>query len=170
MRYINSFLKGIVFILLVMVGTSTFAHKYHISHTSVSHNSELQVLEIICRVHIYDLETIAKKKYKITNLDFSESEDGNTNSFVSEYMKEHIKINADKNALELNVLGYQIDGDEVEIFIEAKINKLPEELEISHTILTDLFEDQQNIIKCEINNTPKSATLSKKKPKVIFRF
>ena len=68
-----------------------------------------------------------------------------------------MKINGEE--LQLNYLGKEYDADQLVLYIEVENVAAFDEIEVTNEILTDLFDDQKNVVHVKVNNKTKSLLL-----------
>lgn len=118
-----------------------------------------QSVQITSRIFIDDLENLLRERYdkKITLA--IKNEMPTTDRVIERYLKEKIKIKINGNSVNLNYIGKEYDTDIVKCYLEIEGIKTIETIEISNQVLFDMFDDQQNIIKTNINKRQKSFNL-----------
>jgi hypothetical protein len=119
------------------------AHKFYVSLTDTQYNEESGRLEISSKYFIDDLELA---------LELSPDEhivmpmDNLITAQMSKYLQKHLIFRTDNQNCPLEILGYEVEDDVVWIYLESQ--EIPKFSEVSVTAsqLTDLFEEQQNIV------------------------
>ncbi|HMQ43148.1 MAG: peptidase E [Confluentibacter sp.] len=154
----NTF-KHLFLLFLLPLWAFTLAHKYYVSVTQIDFMPEKQSVQITSRIFIDDLENLLRERYdkKITLA--IKNEMPTTDRVIERYLKEKIKIKINGNSVNLNYIGKEYDTDIVKCYLEIEGIKTIETIEISNQVLFDMFDDQQNIIKTNINKRQKSFNL-----------
>ncbi|WP_157207724.1 DUF6702 family protein [Mariniflexile maritimum] len=154
----NTF-KHLFLLFLLPLWAFTLAHKYYVSVTQIDFMPEKQSVQITSRIFIDDLENLLRERYdkKITLA--IKNEMPTTDRVIERYLKEKIKIKINGNSVNLNYIGKEYDTDIVKCYLEIEGIKTIETIEISNQVLFDMFDDQQNIIKTNINKRQKSFIL-----------
>lgn len=150
------------FLLLFIVPLLSFsAHKYYLSLTQINFKSETKSVQIIINVFMDDIETALNKDYNI-NLQLTTKEElKNNDVYFKKYLKEKLAFKIDGVAKEYIYIGKEYDGDLVYFYLELEnINKV-NTIEVTNTILTNHFPNQQNLIKSKIGKKHKSILLTK---------
>ena len=108
-----------------------------------------------------DIETALNKDYNI-NLQLTTKEElKNNDVYFKKYLKEKLTFKIDGVAKEYIYIGKEYDGDLVYFYLELEnINKV-NTIEVTNTILTNHFPNQQNLIKSKIGKKHKSILLTK---------
>lgn len=166
-------MKKLTYILLLLIlplfGFHTL-HKYYISVTQVEYVSKEKSVQIISRIFIDDLEYVLKKRYdKTLTLNKKESSE-NIDFYIKKYLSEKLKININQQEKKLTFIGKKYDDNIVKCYLEIENISNIKSFEVSNTILTDGFVEQQNIVKTDINSKQKSFTLTKQHQKAFLEF
>jgi hypothetical protein len=150
------------FILLISIlFLSSFAiHKFYVSVTQIDYVPSKKRIEITSRIFIDDLEKALNKKYnKKVNLT-STKEIPEAEELIKNYLKEKIKISINKKPQNIDFLAREVEGDVLIVYTKIAISKKINTFEIQNSLLTELFEDQQNIVHININSNKKSILLT----------
>ena len=97
----------------------------------------------------------------------TKKESGEANFYIEKYMRSKLVISADNAIKDFVFLGKKYDNDLVICYLEVEDIDLPkhETLAVENDILTDLFDEQQNIVHFRINGEKKSFVLVKENNK-----
>ncbi len=135
-------------------------HPLHVSTTEVNFNPKEKSLEISCRIFTDDFENILAKKFK-TKTDLSKpSMQKAMDELIKKYIAAHLSFNVDGKIKKANYIGFEIDHEATNVYIEiADINSFIN-LNVSNTILYDLFDDQMNILHVENGGFRKSVRVN----------
>ena len=134
-------------------------HPLHVSTTEVNFNAKDKTLEISCRIFSDDFESILSKLYKqktdLSNANMKVAMD----ELVKKYLLSHLQIKANGKAATMNYIGFEIDHEATNIYLE--IEKIPsvKSVEVNDTILYDLFDDQMSIVHIVKGTTRKSTKI-----------
>ncbi|WP_343522508.1 DUF6702 family protein [Pedobacter sp.] len=121
-------------------------HPLHVSTTEINFNAKDKSLEVSCRIFSDDFEAILAKLYKqkidLSNADMKTEMDG----LVKKYLLSHLQLKANGKAAVLNYIGFEIDHEATNIYLE--VEKIPaiRSVEVNDTILYDMFDDQMSIV------------------------
>ncbi|MFD0792329.1 DUF6702 family protein [Mucilaginibacter litoreus] len=134
-------------------------HPLHVSTTDVSFNSSDKQMEVICTIFTDDFEDALEKQFH-TKVDLSREDMHKAmDVLVKNYINSHLQLKANTAALPLNYLGFEINREAVNIYLEsAKINT-PKSIDAQVTLLQSLYADQLNIVHMTVNGTRKSTRL-----------
>ncbi|WP_081208997.1 DUF6702 family protein [Salegentibacter sediminis] len=160
-------LFGLFFIL---TSSKVTAHEYYLSVTEVNYKAESESLQIITRVFVDDFENVLRKRFNDEIRLVKDNEEGPVRKMIERYLgqKLHLKTNGKEH--QLKYLGKEYDTDQVILYIEVE-NVAPfTEISITNSILTDLFDDQKNVVHVEVNGVTKSLLLQKNEDRKTLKF
>jgi len=163
-------LKLVLFLLIIPMLAFTTVHKYYVSVTKVEYVKEKESVQIISRIFIDDFEKLLRERYdeKIT-LDV-EDEISTVNMYIERYLKDKLQININDKFENFNFVGKEYDEDIIFCYLEIEGIKEIKSFEITNRILMDIFEEQENIIRTNINGKNKSLLLRKGNDKGVLNF
>lgn len=159
----------IVLILLPLL-SFTGLHKYYVSVTEIEYVSEKQSVQIITRIFVDDFERLIQERYdeSITLADIDEPKV--VDLYIERYLTEKIRIKINEQSADLLFIGKEYDRDILKCYLEIEGVGNIQAIEISNKVLFDLFEDQQNIIKTNINSKKKSYILLSQDETALLKF
>lgn len=143
------------FLLLVLL-SSFFWHKFYVSVTQIDYVTNKKRIEITSRIFIDDLEKALEKRFKKKFYLTSSREIENAETLIQDYLKEKIKISINKKSQNIEYLARETEGDVLILYYKIAISKKINTLEIFNSLLTDIYNDQQNIVHVNINGNKNS--------------
>lgn len=146
-------------IFLVPLLAFTTVHKYYVSITEIDYVKEKQSVEIITRIFIDDLEELMRQRFdkSITLAGKDESEE--VDFYLEKYLKEKIQIKINRENVNIQFIGKEYDNDIAVCYLEIpKVDNISE-FEIKNHVLYDVFEEQQNVVRLDINGKKKTFIL-----------
>jgi len=135
------------------------AHEFYLSVTEIEYNNEEQSLQIITRVFIDDFQNVLNERYDADIQLSQEAEEGAVTEHISKYLDQKLRLKINGEELQLNYLGKEYDADQLVLYIEVENVAAFDEIEVTNEILTDLFDDQKNVVHVKVNNKTKSLLL-----------
>jgi len=134
------------FILAFTCIFSTNTHEFYLSVTDIEYIKDESSIQIISRVFTDDFENVLNKRYRKDLVLITGQEKKETAFYVEKYIKDKLQIDIDNDKQRLHYLGKKYEDDMVYLFIE--IQDVPEfsKLNVENLILTDMFEEQKNMI------------------------
>ena len=121
-------------------------HPLHVSTTEVNINAKDKTLEISTKIFSDDFEAILVKLYKQKTDLSNPAMKTQMDALVKKYLLSHVQVKANGKAVPLNYIGFEIDHEATNIYLEAEKTIPPKTVEVSSTILYDMFDDQMSIV------------------------
>lgn len=157
-------MKFFTVLILWLSLTSAFntnGHEFYLSVTDINYIQEKETLQIISRVFTDDFEDVINKRYNkefklIPNLEVEEID-----IYIEKYLRDKFVLETNNGPLTYNYLGRKYENDMVYLFLEVENLEIFEVLTVENLILTDLFEEQKNMIHFKSDNFKKSFILEK---------
>ena len=142
------------------------SHDFHITHTSLHYNSELESIEITIKVAIEDLErsleSISSEKLRIgTN-----KENKSTQKIITNYFKNHLIIFTNDKFTNYKWVGKEIDNNLHDIYLYFEIPNCNQDgeiksLNLENTIFLETELQQTNIVLIEFKDSNFNLTFTK---------
>jgi hypothetical protein len=145
-------------------------HPFHVSVTEINHNAKDKTLEISCKIFTDDFEDALTKKYK-ASVDLGQPKDKPAmDKLVSNYINSHLSIKADDKITVMNYLGFEVENEAVYVYLQ--VNDLPSirKVNVTNTILHDMYTDQTEIIHVIVNGNRKSMKIDYPLSQAMFQF
>ncbi len=142
-------------------------HPFHVSVTEVKYKEEKKVLQISTRIFLDDLEVAISNYSKIRNLDIKENWNV-VNNYLGSYLLENLKLYDQKGSMEMRYVGAEIEKDVVWCYAEVEKVKKLKKIIIRNTLLTETFQNQENIVHFRAYDKVKSARLYLDANKEVF--
>ena len=157
------------YIIIILLSFGTLLHDYHIGLTEVNHNSSNKSLGISIRLFTEDLEK-ALNSGLIEQIELNiENETNQTDLYINTYLNKKFNIEVNKKEKEVIYLGKEYEEDVIWMYLEVQnVNKI-KTIKVRNTLLTEVFDDQRNIINVNINNKKAGEILSNDSPSFIFK-
>jgi hypothetical protein len=155
----NNYKIGLLIFCLI-VCSSFVLHKFYVSVTQIDYVPNKKRIEITSRIFIDDLEKALTKKYQKKPNITSSNELPEAEEWIKTYIKEKIKVSINKKPQVIEYLAKEVEGDVLIIYTKIAISKKINTFEFYNSLLTETFQDQQNIVHTNINNNKKSFLLT----------
>ena len=148
-------------ILLMPLLISAVAHKFYVSVTNIEYADENKALQITTRIFIDDLEKALNDRYSIRAAMTTDDEISDLDTYVGKYLKRKLSIRINGQVTTVSYLGKEYKDDLVICYLEIEGIDLAmlNTLEVTNDILTELFEEQQNVVHLRIGEKKKSFIL-----------
>jgi hypothetical protein len=153
-------LLGISFFPALRANPSAMRHDFHVSITELNYNPQMALLEITVKIFVDDLErsiaAIGGGKLHLGEA----SQAANADSILYAYLQNRMVIELNDQAPKMNWVGSEVEQDAVWCYLE--ISGIPQfsSLKITNRILSELFDDQANVVHVKANGQTKSLYLN----------
>ena len=162
--------KQLLFIIAFALFSFTSVHKYYVSITQIEYVKEKQSLQIISRIFVDDFEKLIRNRYD-SNITLNNNEDEVIiDQYVKKYLLEKIDISINGQAKAISFIGKKYDDDIMYCYLEIENIASIKSFEIKNKVLFDLFDDQKNIVRTNINDKNKTFVLIPEKDKGLLNF
>jgi hypothetical protein len=146
-------------------------HPLHISVSEFNYSEKDKELQITSRIFIDDLEAAIRIRRKEPEMDILDPKNGQTtDQVVQEYLNEHFKVKIDGKPQMLKILGHDKEDVALIFYIEIAHVKKIKTLEVTNTVITEIHNDQSNLVHVTYKSPIKSVRLTLEKPSDVFRF
>lgn len=155
--------KSILSLLaLFFVFTSfTYVHKFYVSVTNINYSEKTDALQITSRIFIDDLEALLEERYGIEAKLGAEEETSIADDYIQKYLNTKFVLELNEETTSYNYIGKKYDNDVVIFYLEV-----PEvgfqglkSISIQNEVLTDLYEEQKNLVHIKWKGKKKSFVL-----------
>lgn len=129
-----------------LVSTNTL-HDFHLSNTQLKYKAEKEVLQLSVKIFIDDLETALAER-NVTDLYIgTEKEVVESNNHIAEYLSDVLKIASGSDSLTAQFIGKEISEDLSSVWCYIQYEEVLDcsDIQVTNTILTEIFDDQKNI-------------------------
>ena len=148
----------------------TSLHKYYVSNTQVDYVKEERAVQITSGLFVDDFEKLLKERYDDTIVLNKNEEETLIDTYIEKYLRSKLKISIDGKTQNLVFIGKEYDNDIMYCYLEIENVVAINTMEISNTLLFDLFEDQKNIVRTNINEKYKTFILIPENKKGMLNF
>ncbi|MFC4636256.1 DUF6702 family protein [Dokdonia ponticola] len=157
-------------VICLFLCTSFTIHKYYLSVTDITYNTEEGSLQMITRLFYDDLEDVLRERYKEDLTVDETSNQEELDIYIKKYLKAKMIIKVNGEEKNLSYLGKEYEDDYVVCYIEITDITSLKTLEIENTVLMDAFEEQKNMVHTDILGKKKSLLLVNGKAKAVLNF
>ena len=161
------FLISIAFIPFL---SFTLMHKYYVSVTQIDYIKKEKSIQITSRIFIDDFENMLKERYD-DSIILEEGEDtAAVDLYIRRYLDEKIKIKINGEDINFTFIGKAYDHNIMRCYMEIKDVESVSTIGVTNQVLFDLYTEQQNLIKLNVNSKQKSCLLSFRNDKALLDF
>ncbi len=163
----NLFRSGILILGLVVLSSFSQAHKFYVSVTNVNYSEKDDALQITSRIFIDDLERVLEERYEIDPELATKKEADFAEAYIEKYLRAKFSVLLDDQPVSFNFLGKRYDNDVIICYLEVLDVNLSQRssIAVQNEVLTDLFEDQKNVVHIKYLGKKKSFVLIKENNK-----
>ncbi|MFT4782113.1 MAG: hypothetical protein ACJAZK_001171 [Psychroserpens sp.] len=165
MNSIKVILLAVIFPFFLSV-----AHKYYVSVTQIEYVKEKKSLQIITRIDVDDLELTLQERFDKTINLTTMDEIATVDEYIKKYLKQKFEIKINTKEVVLTFVGKDYENDQVVCYLEIENVEDINTIEISNTVLFDLFPKQKNIVKSKINSKVNNLIFTKEDIKQYLNF
>lgn len=158
----NFFRKCLLFLFLPLFAFAG-AHKFYLSVTNVDYSEKDEAVQIITRIFIDDLNTVITERYGLPAKLGTEWETELDAVYLEKYLRAKFVVEINGENVAYTIVGKKYDTDLVICYLEVPnvpLNGL-KQIAIENEILTDIYDDQQNVVHFKVNGKKKSFVLIK---------
>ncbi|WP_158795670.1 DUF6702 family protein [Pedobacter sp. L105] len=145
-------------------------HPLHLSSSELNYNFKSGTIEVGCRVFIDDFEQLIGKKYKVKADLSSGARHNEMDALIHKYMSTHFTLGVNGKPLPLTYIGFENDKEAIVIYMESAKVTYISKLEVTSTVLYDLFDDQTNIFHMTYKDAQKSSKLGSPDKTLVFSY
>ena len=152
--------KSLIYVILPLMLSY---HDFHVTHTTLHYNSDLENIEITIKVAIQDLElSLDNTELRIGALNEKKSSEG----IIKNYFKNHLNIYGNNKIIEYKWVGKEVSDNLHDIYIYFEIssfnkNNKIKSLILENTIFIATSHNQSNIVLIEFEDLDYNLTFTK---------
>lgn len=169
-------LKKAKFLLLplamLLLLSFTSLHKFYVSVTNIAYSEKDSAFQITSRIFIDDLDRLLLERYDVNAQLDTPDESKMADAYIEKYFRSKFVVEFNGEPATYTFLGKRYDTDVVICYLEIPNVKLSEikTMSVQNEILTDLFDEQQNVVHIKWKENKKSFVLIKEKNKGMLNF
>ncbi|MEZ4766571.1 MAG: DUF6702 family protein [Calditrichia bacterium] len=156
------FHRFLILAMLVGLFFPALGHDYYVSFCQINHNPEAQTLEITLKMYTDDLETALANRGHEQLFIGTDKESPAADSLAFEYILEHLRLSVNGDSVGISVIGKEVELDVFYGYLEVQQIQTVSEIKLTHTLLLDSFDSQQNMVRIRANNAEKTTLLNSK--------
>ena len=152
--------KSLIYVILPLILSY---HDFHVTHTTLHYNSDLDNMEITIKFAIQDLEiSLGNTELRIGTLNEKKSSE----EIIKNYFKNHLNIYGDNKIINYEWVGKEISDNLHDIYIYFEIlnfnqNDKLKSLILENTIFIETTHNQSNIVLIEFEDNDYNLTFTK---------
>lgn len=156
-------LKKSLFLLILPLFAFALPHKFYNSVTNVTYSEKDAALQITSRIFIDDFEKVLQERYNLKAELATKNEAKEADAFIEKYFRTKFTVEINGKNAPYHFIGKEYDTDILICYIEVPDVDMATatSIQIGNEMLTDIFDEQQNIVHFKINGKKKSFVLTK---------
>lgn len=140
------------------------AHPFYLSVTDIEYFPEERLLGITIKVFTDDLEAVLEDLGAEPLRLGSPEESVESDRLIAHYVDKVIRWKVDSEPVTMIWLGKEVEKDATYLYLEARMETMPEKIEVSHRLFLDQLETQQNIVHLHCGERLVSERLNRRNP------
>lgn len=145
-------------------------HPLHVSVTEITFDPKEKELEIMLRIFTDDLELAIRDMKADAELNVLKPTNTTLDKLAWEYLQPKFELTADGKRQAIKYLGHEMDEDVLVFYIQVQPIKNFKTLTVKNSILTELYDDQANLVNVTVSDETKSLRLMRNNPSGILSF
>jgi predicted RNase H-related nuclease YkuK (DUF458 family) len=131
-------------------------HKFYVGVFQIDYFKEKKAVQITARLFIDDLEKALYKKHNKHIYITTKDEIAEANTLIANYLSEKLKIKINNKSQSLQFLTKEQEDNIVICYLKIPFKDKIKDLEITNTVLSDIFKEQQNLVHLNLNSNKKT--------------
>ena len=166
----NYLKKGLLILLLPLFAFTT-VHKFYVSVTNVGYSEKDDAIQITSRIFIDDLEAVLLERYDVKGELATYNESKIADEYLEKYLRKKFRVAVNGSDISYELIGRKYDADVCIFYLEVPKVDLAhvKSIQIENQILTDLYDEQQNVLHFKIKDIKKSFVLLKSDTKGMLK-
>ena len=151
----------LIFLAIPLLAFNT--HKFYLSVTNINYSEKDKAFQITSRLFIDDLDELLEERYGIEAKLGTDAENPVADAYLEKYLNTKLLLYLNDVKVDYTFLGKKYDNDVVIFYLEIEnvIFKDLKTVVVENELLTDLFDEQKNLVHIKYNGEKKSFILIK---------
>ena len=161
--------KYFCFFAIFLMLSSFGVHRFYVAIYQINHDSKKKMIQITTRIFIDDLNSALEKKYHKKTYLGDERETTEDEVLLKKYLSEkfQLKVNGEKKAMFF--LSKELENNVLICYFRIQDISKIKTLEVENSVITEVYEEQQNIIQTNFNGEKHSLLLTSEKTKGMLK-
>jgi hypothetical protein len=131
-------------------------HKFYVGVFQIDYFKEKKAVQITARLFIDDLEKALNKKHNKHFYLTTKDEISDANVYITSYLAEKLKIKINNKVQVPQFLTKEQEDNIIICYLKIPFKDNIKDLEITNSVLTDIFKEQQNLVHLNLNSNKKT--------------
>jgi len=156
-------LKRLLFLAVLPLFAFVTVHKFYISVTNVDYSEKDKAVQIITRIFVNDMNAVLTERYGVETKLGTDRENKVDSEYLEKYLRAKFVVEINGKTVPYNFIGKKYDTDMIILYLEVPKIELKNlsTIAVENEILTDLYDEQQNVVHFKIDGKKKSYVLVK---------
>ena len=156
-------LKRLLFLAVLPLFAFVTVHKFYISVTNVDYSEKDKAVQIITRIFVNDMNAVLTERYGVETKLGTDRETKVDSEYLEKYLRAKFVVEINGKTVPYNLIGKKYDTDMIILYLEVPKIELKNlsSIAVENEILTDLYDEQQNVVHFKIDGKKKSYVLVK---------
>lgn len=156
-------LKRLLFLAVLPLFAFVTVHKFYISVTNVDYSEKDKAVQIITRIFVNDMNAVLTERYGVETKLGTDRETKVDSEYLEKYLRAKFVVEINGKTVRYNLIGKKYDTDMIILYLEVPKIELKNlsSVAVENEILTDLYDEQQNVVHFKIDGKKKSYVLVK---------
>lgn len=144
-------------------------HPFHVSVSDIKYKEDQRAIQISTRIFLDDLEVALRTYSGNEKLDITVKEEWDyVNEQLAKYVLENVKLSDDKGEMDTKYIGAEIEDEVMWVYIEIEKVKKLKTVKVWNSLLTESFDNQENLIHFRAFDEVKSERLYRGEEEKVF--
>jgi len=146
---------------LLLCATNPNLHEFHASKCLIEYRSDEKAIQISLHLFIDDVEEALRRQGADKLFLCSEKESKQAVTYLERYLKQALQLKLDGKERPFRFVGKEASDDWMGMWCYLEVSDVPafQELSLTNALLTEVFDDQKNIVSIVGPDHKKSALL-----------
>lgn len=154
----------------LMIGAVALVHPFYVSVTEINHNAKEKTLEVSCKLFLEDTEKALQKQLGVPVELGNPKDQKKAQQLIADYVKKHLIIKADGKPVNLECIGYEVEGASLWSYYQAKDISTVHKIDVSNNLLYEMYESQISIVHVQVGADKKSSRANNPDTNMSFEF
>lgn len=161
-----------IFFIVFILSLSSFlsVHKFYVSITQIEYVKEKESIQFITQIFIEDLEKLLQNRHDKNIILNKLKTEKNIDLYIEDYISKKIQVKVNNKQVTFNFIGKEYKDDLVLCYLEITNISFIRDFEIKNTLFFEIFREQQNVIKTNINSRKHSFVLTEQNYEADINF
>lgn len=140
--------------------TSMTTHKFYVGIYQINHDAKKKMIQVTARIFVDDINDALEKKFHKKTYIGEKNESTEDENLLKKYLSEKflLKVNGEKKLL--TFLSKEMENNVLICYLNIREISKIKTLEVENSIITEIYDEQQNIIQANFNGEKKNLLLT----------